>query len=198
MARCTASSSSWSRKGLVRNSTGTCLHGADGHGNIGVTGDKDHWKVHVCLRQFLLKIKTAQVGQADIEDDTTLCIGTFRAQKLARRSKVPSFEANGMQQSLNGDPNGRLVADHKNNGQSFVHAGPPMLALGARRKCELEGGSSPRQRHKPQLAAVSLHDRSADRQSHPHSIRFGSKEAIENMNGVLRVEAPARVLNGDQ
>src|ERR1700730_11287848 len=100
MARCTASSSSWSRKGLVRNSTGTRLHGADGHGNIGVTGDKDHWKVHVCLRQLLLEIKTAQVGQADIEDDTTRCIGAFRTQKLARRSKVPSFEVNGMQQSL--------------------------------------------------------------------------------------------------
>lgn len=73
-----------------------------------------------------------------------------------------------------------------------------MLALGARRKRELEGGSLLRQRDKPQLAAVSLHDRSADRQSHAHSFGFGSKEAIENMNGMLRVEAPARVLNGDQ
>src|ERR1700758_5552638 len=72
---------------------GTRLHGADGHGNIGMTGDKDYWKVHVCLRQFLLEIKTAQVGEADIEDDTTRYIGTFRAQKFARRSKVPSFEA---------------------------------------------------------------------------------------------------------
>jgi hypothetical protein len=56
----------------------------------------------------------------------------------------------------------------------------------------------PRQRDKPQLAAVSLHDRSTDRQSHAHSFRFGSKEAIENMDSMLRLEASARVLNGDQ
>ena len=73
-----------------------------------------------------------------------------------------------------------------------------MLALGARRKCKLEGGSLPRQRDKPQLAAVSLHDRTADRQPHAHSFSFRSKEAIKNMDSMLSVEAPARVLNGDQ
>ena len=65
--------------------------GADSNPKSGVTGDKDHWKVHVCLRQLLLEIKTAQVGQADIEDETARGIGTFRAQKLTGRNKVPSF-----------------------------------------------------------------------------------------------------------
>src|SRR5207302_1628156 len=71
-------------------------------------------------------------------------------------------------------------------------------ASGARRKCELEGGSLPGHRDKLQLAAVSLHDRAADGQSHSHSFRFRRKEAIENMDRMLRIEASARVLYGYQ
>ena len=53
-------------------------------------------------------------------------------------------------------------------------------------------------RYGPQPPAVVLDNRAADRQSHPHSLRLGGVESIEDLFEILPVDPNTGVLHGDE
>src|SRR5438552_10037831 len=61
------------------------------------------------------------------------------------------------------------------------------------KRCAASGGGGD-----PEATSVRLHDRSADRQSHPGALRFRGEECVENPFHLLGRKSAARVTDRDQ
>src|SRR5258705_9175556 len=70
--------------------------------------------------------------------------------------------------------------DEPDNALTTVNATALLPSRSHDRHGEVKGLSMARIRRRPQPSAVCLHDRSADSQPHPHSLRLGGVKCIED------------------
>ena len=52
--------------------------------------------------------------------------------------------------------------------------------------------------YRPKAPAVVFYNRTADRESHPHSLRLSGVESIEDLFEILPINPDPRVLHGDE
>src|ERR1700737_2142416 len=72
---------------------------------------------------------------------------------------------------------------------------PFKLMLPTRGQGELEGRAGTSVRRDPQVAAMRLADRTADRQTHAHAFGLGSEKGVEESRHTLRAEPDTEVLH---
>jgi hypothetical protein len=65
------------------------------------------------------------------------------------------------------------------------------------RQCEMKSGAMWQDRRCPKAVPMGLNNRGADRQTHAHAARLGGEEGIEDAVRICRIEAEARILDGD-
>jgi hypothetical protein len=77
---CIASSRSWSRNGLVRNSIEPPFIACTDHGDIDVSSNEDDWECYICNGELALKVETAFTRQPDVKDcDLPLSFSSTRS-----------------------------------------------------------------------------------------------------------------------
>src|SRR6202051_2695491 len=100
-----------------------CFHGADGHGDVAVSRDKNDRSVNVGIGQMPLEIEATDPGQPDVEHQTARHIRVGALQELLCRSEQLYLQSNRTDAALDSAPNRRIIVDHKNNGRRFCHEG---------------------------------------------------------------------------
>ena len=85
---------------------------------------------------------------------------------------------------------------HRRRRRSLIIRRPPFLATNV--QCKLERRARTVIRRRPKFSAMILNNRTANRQSHTHSLRLGGVESIEDLAEILPVDANTGVLHGDE
>ena len=87
-------------KGLGEEFHRAGLHGAHGHGNISVGGNKDDGDMNLLANEFCLQVQPTESRQTDVEDKAVRAIGQFRLKKVIGAPESFGFEAHRPQQIL--------------------------------------------------------------------------------------------------
>ena len=87
-----------------------------------------------------------------------------------------------------------ISGDHSNTWSTVVGKARPVFLQ--KRKLKRRAGTIIR--YGPQLPAVVLNNRSADRQSHTHALRLGGVESIEDLIEIPWVDPDPGVLHGEE
>src|SRR4029434_878707 len=81
---------------------------------------------------------------------------------------------------------------------SFLLFSQPLFLFNTNLQCKLKRRAGTIIWYGPQLPAVILNNRAADRQPHPHSLRLGGVESIEDLFEILPVDPNTGVLYSDK
>src|SRR5919198_1801510 len=188
-----ASSKSWSRKGLVRNSTAPAFMACT---DIGMSP----WPVMNTIGIWISASLKARCRSRPLNPgkrtSRTRQEGASR-DRLFRNScaepKVSTLKP--------ADWRSRAVEMRTSASSSTTNTVASISVILVLRRSgqdELQGGAGAGVAFRPQPSAVCLDDRAADRETHAHPHGFGGIERAEDALQRLRVEPDAGILHGDE
>src|ERR1700730_5513574 len=143
------------------------LNRRDGEGNRAVAGNEDHRDPPAANIQLLLELKPRHLRHLYIEQQATTLPRIVTLQKRQCRREGFHRVSGRAQQESQPSADGRIIIDDK----------PGVIAHGsssrsARRQIKRKYCAGAFVVSHSQGAAMPLDDRAADRQAHPHAIRF--------------------------
>ena len=113
-------------EGLLEEVQGACLHGAHAHRDRAVAGDKDDGQLDARHGQFILQLETADFRHPHIENQASRFLPVTGLQKLRGGGKGFCREAHGLNEPLQGPPDGRIVVDDENDRLYVLHGLTPL------------------------------------------------------------------------
>src|ERR1700757_4660137 len=100
----------------------TRFHGAHSHRNIAVGGNENNWDVESGLRQFALKVDSAQPRHMNVKYKAGRALGCLFLQEFPGGRKGLDFQSGNSEKTFGRATNRHIVINYKYYGLRIAHA----------------------------------------------------------------------------
>src|SRR5262249_42904427 len=130
------------------------LHGANGHRDIGASGDEYDRQFEAEFGQFLLQLEPAEIREVNVKHQTVSILQAIVTQALCGGSKRLHMQASSAGQPRQGDTNGHIVVNDEHLPRTCVHISSVATAGTTKRTVVPKSGFAVAQSRPPHASTI--------------------------------------------